>query len=290
MGWRWIFVASTPFALMALAVAHALPEQPRSRAAADFIGMVLLAATFALLVLAVELARVAPMLAALAAAIGTLAGLAMIRREMLKSRPMIPLDLLRMRSFRLSVIASICCFAGQAAGLVALPFHLQSAFQQTSLEAGFYFTAWPAGVAVAAAAAGALAARFSTAALCAAGAGCLAAGLMGARSVPIGVSPAVLLPFIALGGVGFGLFQTPNNRNLLLSAPEDRTGAAGGMQGTARVSGQTVGALAMTLLFALLPVEVAPRVGLAIAAVFALLASGTSLVRATGRSKGADRV
>ena len=46
--------------------------------------------------------------------------------------------------------------------------------------------------------------------------------------------------------VGFGLFQTPNNRNMLLSAPRERSGAAGGMQATARLVGQTAGAVVIS--------------------------------------------
>ncbi len=52
-----------------------------------------------------------------------------------------------------------------------------------------------------------------------------------------------------IAGVGFGLFQTPNNRVLLLTAPKARSGAAGAMQGTARLLGQTFGAISMSIIF-----------------------------------------
>jgi DHA2 family multidrug resistance protein-like MFS transporter len=83
-----------------------------------------------------------------------------------------------------------------------------------------------------------------------------------------------------LCGLGFGLFQVPNNRNMLLSAPRERSGAAGGMQGTARLTGQTVGAIIMTLLFTITSVRVAPRTGLALAAVLAMAAGFVSTRRA----------
>jgi hypothetical protein len=38
-----------------------------------------------------------------------------------------------------------------------------------------------------------------------------------------------------IAGLGFGLFQTPNNRILPLSAPKARCGGAGPMLGTARL-------------------------------------------------------
>lgn len=54
-----------------------------------------------------------------------LAMAALVRRERQKENPLIPLDLLRSLPFRTSVIASVCCFSGVAAALVALPFYLQ---------------------------------------------------------------------------------------------------------------------------------------------------------------------
>jgi DHA2 family multidrug resistance protein-like MFS transporter len=66
---------------------------------------------------------------------------------------------------------------------------------------------------------------------------------------------------------------------MLLSAPRTRSGAAGGMQGTARLTGQTLGAVMMTLLLALTPGDVAPRIGLASAALLTLIAGLLSRLR-----------
>ena len=54
-------------------------------------------------------------------------------------------------------------------------------------------------------------------------------------------------------GFGFGLFQTPNNRTMVTAAPRSRSGAAGGLLATARLTGQTAGATAVAVLFALQP-------------------------------------
>ena len=55
---------------------------------------------------------------------------------------------------------------------------------------------------------------------------------------------------MAICGVGFGLFQTPNNIVMIQSTPIERSGAAGGMQSTTRLVGQTLGATIVTLVFA----------------------------------------
>lgn len=52
-----------------------------------------------------------------------------------------------------------------------------------------------------------------------------------------------------LCGLGFGLFQSPNNHLILTSAPAYRSGGASGMQAMARLIGQTSGAALVALLF-----------------------------------------
>ena len=59
-----------------------------------------------------------------------------------------------------------------------------------------------------------------------------------------------LASFMALCGLGFGFFQAPNNRALMLAAPIGRAGGAAGMQAIARHSGQIFGAIVVAALFA----------------------------------------
>jgi len=189
----------------------------------------------------------------------------------------------------MSVIASISCFTGQAAALLSLPFHLQHDLGQGPLATGLYMTPWPLTVALVAPAAGWLSDRVSTAFLCTAGACLMALGLAGAAVAPREAGPTFLLPLIALSGLGFGLFQTPNNRNMFLSAPPERSGAAGGLQGTARLTGQTAGAVLTTLLFMAVTMDVAPRIGLGAAALLVLTAGLVSMARLPAAiSKGSD--
>lgn len=279
-GWPWLFAVNLPLGALALLLGRALPRVAATARRLDVASMALNAAVFAFFVAGAELAPHAPLGAVLCvlAAAGALA--ALVRREAPKAAPLVPLDLLRERAFAVSVVASVCCFAGQAAGLLALPFYLQHGLGQTPFMAGLCLTSWPLSVAATALVAGRLADRLPTAWLCAAGGACLAAGLLAAAAWPLRGEPGLLVVFGALCGVGFGLFQAPNNRSLFLSAPADRSGAAGGMQGTARLTGQTVGALLMTLLFSQLPIGAAPRIGLGLAAALALAAGLVSLLRA----------
>ncbi|WP_413990002.1 MFS transporter [Labrys okinawensis] len=282
-GWPWLFAVNLPVGAILLLAAQALPRTGGTGRGVDAFSVLLNAGTFASLVVGVDLLATRPAFAAGLLAAAALSLAALIRRELPRTTPLIPIDLLRDSSFRISVMASICCFAGQMAGMVALPFYLQHGLGQDAFMTGLFMTPWPLATAVAGPISGRLADRVSSAWLCAAGGTCLALGLAGAALWPLQGNPLLLIPFTIASGLGFGFFQTPNNRNMLLSAPRARSGAAGGMQGTARLAGQTAGSVIMTLLFTLAPADTAPRAGLAIGAALAILAAAVSTLRAGRR-------
>lgn len=93
---------------------------------------------------------------------------------------------------------------------------------------------------------------------------------------------------LLLCGIGFGLFQTPNNRTMIGSAPPYRRGGASGMQATARVCGQVLGAAFMALAFHLFD-ERGATAALWAAALFALLAGGASLMRLGRGAPGGEQ-
>ena len=278
LSWPWLFAVNLPLGVMALIAGRALPHTPGSARKLDVISMVLNAGIFGSFVTGLEFLPTHPAWAAGLLAAAGLGLTALIRREMPQKAPLIPLDLLRIPSIRVSVIASVCCFTGQTAGLVALPFYLQHGLHQSPLMTGLIIMPWPLTVALTAPVSGRLADRMPGAWLCVAGGVLLAAGLAAASIWPPHGDAYMLVPMIMLCGLGFGLFQVPNNRSMYLAAPHERSGAAGGMQGTARLSGQTMGAVLMTLLFTLASAGDAPRTGLMTGAMLALAAGLVSLL------------
>ena len=277
--WPWLFAVNLPVGALVLVAALALPQPPGTGRKLDLLSAALNAAAFAGLVLCVDRATRQPTLAAGLLVVSIASFVTLVRREMPRQAPLIPLDLLRSHPFRISVIASVCCFAGQMASYVALPFYLQHSLGQDAFATGLYMTPWPLVVAIAGPISGRLADRMSNGLLCAAGGGFLALGLALAAVWPIGGSLWPLVLFLMLSGFGFGIFQTPNNRNMLLSAPRERSGAAGGMQGTARLLGQTTGSVIMALLFTLTSSAAAPRIALAVGAALALAGGLVSAMR-----------
>ena len=204
----------------------------------------------------------------------------LLRLERNNAAPIVPTDLLAEPAFRVAVIASIACFAGQMLGYVALPFYLQHTLHMTPVQAGLYMMPWPAATIIVAPISGRLADRIKTAWLCASGGALLAMGLLIAGLCPPDPRGIAFLVGTVFAGVGFGLFQTPNNRILLLSAPKARSGAAGAMQGTARLLGQTIGAISMSIIFETMPQASAPNLALVLAGICAAVSGCVSLSRA----------
>ena len=285
--WQWLFLLSVPTSLLALFASRFLPFTPLGAKALDLPSIALNAAGFGLLVLAVEALPQSPSWALGLGAAAALAFVFLFRRESKRSAPLFPLDLLLERSFGLSVVASVCCFTGQTAALIALPFYLQHGLGLSPLTVAFYLSPWPIAVAATAGIAGRMSDRVPTAQLCALGAGLLALGLAAMAVWPLSETPLPSLGLSALCGVGFGLFQVPNNRNMFLNAPPHRSGAAGGMQGTARLTGQLSGAVLMTGLFVMTPLLAAARWGLALGAGFTLVSCVVSLVRTSSTDRPA---
>ena len=87
---------------------------------------------------------------------------------------------------------------------------------------------------------------------------------------------------MALCGVGFGLFQAPNMKALMSSAPPERSGGASGVIAMARLLGQTTGAALVALCFGLSGSH-GPVLALSLAGGFAALACVTSFARLWAR-------
>jgi DHA2 family multidrug resistance protein-like MFS transporter len=280
--WPWLFGINGPIGLATFIIAlRALPETPRSQRPLNYAGALLNAATFALLVSGLQaLAHdsAEPLAVAQLAAAGLL-GVALVRHEINRPAPIIPFDLLKIRLFSLSIATSIASFMAQMAGLVALPFEIQR-LGHSAVETGLLMTPWPVAVAIAAPVAGRLADRHPAGILGGLGLLSLAGGLSALALFPEGGSTPDFIWRMALCGLGFGFFQTPNNRVLLSSAPRSRSGAAGGMLGTARLLGQTLGAAVVAILFRAYP-SMGSNVVLWAAAAVALTAALISMARLT---------
>ena len=278
--WQWLFLINLPIGIAALIVGRkALPDPHGHGRPFDWPSALLSAAMMGLIVFGAEtFARETSGFGAALILAGSLAGVALVWREWSKPAPLIPLDLMRIPIFSLSIAASIVSFGAQMLAYVAIPFLFQSVLGRSVFATGLLMTPWPLAIGVAAPLAGRLADRVNAGLLGGIGLAVFAAGLFFLSR--LGGSPGNLdiVWRMAMCGFGFGIFQSPNNRTIVSSAPKPRSGAAGGMLATARLLGQTAGAVAVGAAFHLAGVRVTPELLLA-ASIAALLAAGISLLR-----------
>ncbi len=143
-------------------------------------------------------------------------------------------------------------------------------------------TPWPVGVGIAAPIAGRLADRYPAGILSALGLFAMAAGIGSLAFFPPTGGAVDWIWRMALCGLGFGFFQSPNNRVLISTAPRERSGAAGGMLSTARLLGQTFGAAGVAIMFRSYPTE-GSNIALSLAAAISFAAALVSLIRLQGK-------
>jgi MFS transporter, DHA2 family, multidrug resistance protein len=278
--WPWLFMINLPIGIAALIVGRkSLPDPNGHGHPFDWPSAVLSALMMGCIVFGAEdFAREGNRIALAVVFGGVGAGAALVWREWSAPNPLIPLDLLRIPIFTLSIGASIVSFAAQMLAYVTMPFLLQSVLGRSVVETGLLMTPWPIAVGIAAPIAGRLADRMSAGLLGGFGLAVFAVGLF--LLSRLGTSPDNLdIGWrMAVCGLGFGFFQSPNNRTIVSAAPKPRSGAAGGMLATARLLGQTTGAVTVGVAFHLAGVRAGPELLLA-SSIAALIAAGISLLR-----------
>lgn len=284
--WSWLFLINVPIGLASLAIGlRALPHSTGHGGRPNYVSAVLSAVALSALVFGIEtLAREETHVGLPMVLVGLVTGALLVRRDWTRPAPLLPLDLLRIPIFSLSIATSITSFAAQMLALVTLPFLLQHLLDRSVAETGLLMTAWPLAVGVTAPLAGRLADRYAAGLLGGIGLAVFGLGLLALSLLDEATDSADILWRMALCGAGFGFFQSPNNRTIVTSAPRARSGAAGGMLATARLLGQTCGAVAVATGFHWAGVTSGPlllRVAAAAAAIAAVISMLRLRVKAT---------
>lgn len=252
--WQWLFLINVPLGIIALLLAiRYLPANgPRSvMPKFDLPSAVMNALTFGLLITALSgFAQGQSTTLILCEIVAILViGTIFVRRQLRLPIPLLPVDLLRIPLFSLSICTSICSFCAQMLALVSLPFFLQTVVGRSEVETGLLLTPWPLATMVMAPLAGYLIERVHAGLLGALGLAMMAAGLFALAMLPAMPADMDIIWRMALCGAGFGLFQSPNNHTIISAAPRHRSGGASGMLGTARLLGQSSGAALVALMF-----------------------------------------
>ena len=283
--WHWLFIINVPLGIIAFFFGRRfLPDNPNRPEHPHFdrISALLNVMVFGLLFYSLGcIARKGDLptaLTMLAVAIG--AGIFYIRRQGKTEHPLLPVDLFKNRLYSMSVGTNVCSFIAQNMAMISLPFLFLTGLGFTELTTGLLMTPWPVATMIISPIAARIIEKHNPAFLAASGMLIYSAGIICLLFLPEKVDIGDVWWRMALCGVGFGFFQTPNNIVMVMATPVERTGAAGGMQSTARLTGQTFGSTIVTIVFSFVAVVTASvHITLYISLGFAVVAMVFSLFR-----------
>ncbi|MGH7834897.1 MAG: MFS transporter [Candidatus Binatia bacterium] len=251
--WRWIFFINIPIGLAGAYLAQrVLPERRRLTGALqiDFLGAgLLLIANGSFLYAMNQLPqwgmRHPLFLSLLLLSVVSLAFF--IWAEKRSKEPILALSLFKNRLFSTGVVSLFFITATQSAIHFLLPFYLQNIRGFSPTQMGWILIVNSVIIVLVAPVAGWMSDRFGSRLLCTIGAAAIVVGqfFLGFLTTDSGVL-AILLP-MAVTGLGWALFNSPNSSAILGSVPKEKVGAASGATvTTARVSGAGGIALAAT--------------------------------------------
>jgi len=253
--WPWLFLINIPLGVTALVLALvSLPRTPISAGTFDGISALLNVLTFGALIMAGDSvahhAGMAQVIVLLLAGIG--AGWLQVRRQRGREHPMFPVDMLRIPAFRTGTLVGFVGFVSSNLFMISFPFTLQSMFHYPPSIVGLLMTPWPVGIMAVSPVISRLADRIPAAILSSVGLFITSVGFLLLYDLPPHPGWFDIAWRITIAGMGFGIFQPPNNRIMMVTAPPGRSGSASGMVQIARQCGQATGAMFVAMAFGLI--------------------------------------
>jgi EmrB/QacA subfamily drug resistance transporter len=258
IGWRWIFYINLPFSLAGAYLAwKVVPEtrMPRqsgqSKNIIDIPGALLLLLTNALFIYAIDqLPRVGwrqpNFFIAFAGAL--VAAFFLLRVEAKAKMPILILSMFRIRQFSAGIASLFLIAATLSAINFLLPFFLQNLLGYSASQVGWIIVADSVIIMVMAPIAGALSDRLGSRLLCTIGVAIVAIAQLFLATLDLHSSLIRIMLPLVIWGIGWALFNAPNQSSILSAVSTEKLGAAAGMLATTARTGGAMGvALSATL-------------------------------------------
>lgn len=276
--WHWIYGFSIPIIILGLLLSRFLPRLPRIKKAIDFKSALLNAITFGCLVAGLDIIYSNTLLGVILLVVSLASVITLYKHSLAQEHPMVPVDLLKIVSFRDAALVSAFAFISSTASMVATPFYFEHILGYDTKTVGLIFSSWPVAGFIMGPISAKLSARFPAALLAGIGSLILTGGLIMFALLPTDSAKYMYALALFISGLGFGFLQTPNGKTLLLAAPHNRASAAGGMQATSRIFGQCVGGALVATSFSINSEEGA-YYGILLSVVAAIIAALINLYR-----------
>ena len=257
IGWRWIFFINMPFSLWGAYLAWRVVPETRlaGKASIDVPGAVLLLLTNGLFIYAIDQLprhgwRDPHFFLTLSLA---LVGLVFLLWTEAKAKtPILILSMFRSRLFSAGIASLFLVAATLSAINFLLPFYLQNLRGYSPSQMGWIIVADSVIIMLMAPVAGTLSDRLGSRLLCTVGCTIVVIAQFMVGSLDLHSSLIrIMLPF-ALWGVGWALFNAPNQSAILGAVTTDKLGAAAGMIATTARTGGAMGVAVASTIFSYL--------------------------------------
>ncbi|MFH1931523.1 MAG: MFS transporter [Pseudomonadota bacterium] len=245
-GWRWIFWINVPLGLAALwAVMRYVPNTPPVQTGQRFdaVGALILAATLFCFSLAMTLGQERGfgdgMILGLltGSVIGLLVFLAV---ETVVDQPMMNLGLYKNILFSFNLAMGLLVFI-TLGGFFVMPFYLELVKGYSPAQVGLLMMVVPALMGLVSVYVGKLSDRLGFRWIIFLGLVILVPGFWAVSTLKVETGVLEYIWRMALVGIGFGIFQTPNNIAIMGAAPREHLGVASGLLALSRNLGQSTG-------------------------------------------------
>ncbi len=217
-------------------------------------------------------------------ALALVSGLMFIRHIRRARSPLLPPVIFQNGRFSLAALTSLASFISQGITFVALPFLFQSLYGFSPVASALLFTPWPLGIVLIAPHAGRWADTLSAPLISTLGLVIFVVGLTLLATLPTSPSAWNICLRSLVCGMGFGCFQSPNNREMLSNVSREYASYASGVLSIVRTFGQCLGAAAVGVLLA-----VANHAGVHMALWMAVAASAAAVLFSVSRLRKAEQ-
>ena len=254
-GWRSIFLVNLPIGILASFVVnkyvpHTRKNQPQRF---DFWGSVAISVVLVCFSLGMTEGQRYGFTSSLPLGLLFLSAIGLVGFIFLESRiaqPMLDLSLFRAGTFSLSLLTGWLVFMTLGGSSIVIPFFLQLVMHYPISHIGLLMAITPVVGGLVSPLAGNLTDRFGTRSIMLTGIVLMTLGCLAISTLDGNIRDLDYLLRVIPLGLGWGMFQSPNNSAILGAVPPQRLGIASGLLSLTRTLGQTTGLPLFATIFA----------------------------------------